>query len=343
MNKEDEKRREELLEMSTLQQLKDELHRYRAENEKLKSELHFYKQAIRNLPNPVFIKDENLRFKWFSERYETVFGVNGDDLLGKTVLDLEYLDPNDRVKFHAEDQKAIHILGEAHYDTSLIFSDGKPHETMYWSKGFESENDGERGLIGELVDVSRASNDRKSLEHNLAVLTSAKERMEQISMVDNLTGLSNRMILDNVVSRLIALHTRYGLPFSILLLDLDHFKAINDTFGHPYGDKVLKQFSLILKKNCRTEDVAIRYGGEEFLLILQMTKLEKASEIAERIRKLTQTQISLPDGSPVTVSIGAAEYRSREKFEDTFSRVDHAVYAAKQAGRNRVSIENPHY
>lgn len=342
MKREDEKRRKES-DTNRLQQLEQELRRSQAENETLRSELHFYKQAIRNLPNPVFIKDENLRFKWFSERYETVFGVNGEDLIGKTVLDLEYLDANDRVKFQAEDNKAITILSESHYETSLIFSDGNPHEIMYWAKGFESDSNAERGLIGELVDISSAMSNRKSLEHNLAVLTSAKERIEQISMVDNLTGLSNRMVLDNVITRLISLNRRLGLPFSILLLDLDHFKAINDTFGHPYGDKVLKQFSLILKKNCRTEDVAVRYGGEEFLVILQMTKLEKASEIAERIRRITQTQIELPDGNPVTVSIGTAEYQSGERFEDTLARVDSAVYTAKQEGRNRVSIENPHY
>ena len=165
------------------------------------------------------------------------------------------------------------------------------------------------------------------------------EHLRESSLRDAMTGLYNRRFLEEYVTTLIAICQRRKSTFSILMLDLDYFKQVNDTYGHEAGDKVLKALAETLVKSVRAADMVIRYGGEEFLIILMDVAADGAAMVAEKIRaKVEETKISLP-GTVLqkTISIGVSEYPSdADTFWQVVKYADVALYEAKNAGRNRV-------
>ena len=158
--------------------------------------------------------------------------------------------------------------------------------------------------------------------------------------VDGLTGLANRRRSEEALSSELARTTRFGSPLSVVMTDLDNFKAVNDEHGHPVGDTVLRRFARLLAGSVRDVDVAARWGGEEFLLILPGTDAEGAMRLAERIRaRLEETTLLTPEGIPIvaTASFGVAAAGEEElSAEALVAAADAALYAAKRAGRNRV-------
>ena len=165
------------------------------------------------------------------------------------------------------------------------------------------------------------------------------EHLRESSLRDAMTGLYNRRFLEEYVSTLVAAATRKKTPFSVLMLDLDHFKQVNDTFGHESGDKVLKVLAEILAKSVRSSDLLIRYGGEEFLIILLESGTDDALRVAENIRsRVAETKISLPATLlQKTISIGVAEFpKDADNFWQVVKFADVALYEAKKQGRNRV-------
>lgn len=163
-----------------------------------------------------------------------------------------------------------------------------------------------------------------------------REELERMSTTDQLTGLGNRRYLMNLLPQEIERARRAAKPFSILMLDVDHFKKYNDNHGHQAGDDVLARVSMVLRDSIRPYDCAARYGGEEFLIVLSGASLEHARECAERIRE--QVRAKQIEGGPVTVSIGVAEYPSHgDTVDAVIGQADAALYEAKRAGRDRVT------
>lgn len=161
------------------------------------------------------------------------------------------------------------------------------------------------------------------------------DELERLSTTDTLTGLSNRRHLMDLLSLEMDRARRAGQAFSILMLDVDHFKKYNDSHGHQAGDEVLARVSTVLRDSIRPYDCAARYGGEEFLIMLSASSLDRARESAERIRKQVRAE-QFKDGS-VTISIGVAEYPSHgDTAEAVIGQADAALYEAKRAGRDRV-------
>jgi diguanylate cyclase (GGDEF)-like protein len=165
------------------------------------------------------------------------------------------------------------------------------------------------------------------------------EHLRESALRDPMTGLHNRRFLEEYVNTLVASSQRRKTNFAVLMLDLDFFKQVNDTYGHETGDKVIKVLAEILQRNVRTADIAVRYGGEEFLIVLMDSAVESAIKVAEKIRaEVEGTKIPLPAGFlQKTISIGIAGY---PEDSDTFWQVvkfaDVALYQAKSSGRNRV-------
>ena len=157
---------------------------------------------------------------------------------------------------------------------------------------------------------------------------------------DPLTGALNRRQMESLHSESLERRARSAAPASILLVDIDHFKSVNDRFGHDAGDEVLKNLVTLIKKHMRKLDRLFRTGGEEFLLLLTDTKATDATVHAERIRVLI-SQAALTHHTPVTVSIGVAECVPNQKLEAWIKNADDALYFAKQEGRNRVVCETP--
>ena len=168
-----------------------------------------------------------------------------------------------------------------------------------------------------------------------------KEKLERLATFDSLTGLYNRRAILGKLRELINLANRYKEDFSLSMLDIDHFKKVNDRYGHLTGDDVLEKVAALIRGTIRNTDVAGRYGGEEFIIILPQTTLSSAWVIAERLRSIIeQAEMKDPAGNvfAITVSQGLAGWERGEDAHSLISRSDEALYKAKEKGRNRVQI-----
>lgn len=164
-----------------------------------------------------------------------------------------------------------------------------------------------------------------------------KKMAEEKAITDKLTGLFNRNIIDNLVEIEYERSKRTGKPISIILFDIDHFKKINDTYGHDIGDYVLKTIAQIARRTLRKSDYIIRWGGEEFLIILPETDINGAITVAEKIRQNIEN-FHFKDIDKVTVSLGVTQIKKNETIENAIKRGDQALYMAKNKGRNRVEF-----
>jgi diguanylate cyclase (GGDEF)-like protein len=177
------------------------------------------------------------------------------------------------------------------------------------------------------------------LLHFISVVTSeleeANKELKRASSIDKLTQINNRLKLDEVLEYNFSISTRYKTGLSILILDIDYFKEVNDQFGHLVGDVVLTELAGILKSCVRESDTVGRWGGEEFLVILPHTRLEDAKKVAEKIRAAVE-KTDFPKAGHITCSIGAASFCEGDDSEKLLSRADMALYHAKSCGRNQV-------
>lgn len=162
-------------------------------------------------------------------------------------------------------------------------------------------------------------------------------RLETLSSTDRLTGIANRLHLDRALDQEFARRARQHNCFSVILLDIDHFKSVNDTHGHPVGDAVLVAVAAVLKNNVRTYDLVGRWGGEEFLVVCSDTTSDAAIVVAEKLRSaLAEHPIAVT--GPKTASFGVATDCAGDRVADLVRRADLALYRAKQGGRNRVEV-----
>lgn len=177
------------------------------------------------------------------------------------------------------------------------------------------------------------------LLHFISVVTSeleeANKELKRASSIDKLTQINNRLKLDEVLEYNFSISTRYKTGLSILILDIDYFKEVNDQFGHLVGDVVLTELAGILKSCVRESDTVGRWGGEEFLVILPHTRLEDAEKVAEKIRAAVE-KMDFQKAGHITCSIGAASFCEGDDSEKLLSRADMALYHAKSCGRNQV-------
>jgi diguanylate cyclase (GGDEF)-like protein len=166
------------------------------------------------------------------------------------------------------------------------------------------------------------------------------KQAQTAALQDQLTGLNNRGAFDASIKREIDLSLRQRTPLSLIVLDIDHFKNINDSYGHSSGDRALKLLADTVKFTMRQSDIAFRYGGEEFTLLLSNTDIEDASLVAERIRDAV-SKLVCSDGQRdfgFTVSLGVAQLKQGEDGYSLFDRADHALYQGKKAGRNQTKL-----
>jgi diguanylate cyclase (GGDEF)-like protein len=202
------------------------------------------------------------------------------------------------------------------------------------------------GLAIVLISVSFIGGNISSIRRELSVsrkkLQSSLTVIREMAIHDDLTGFYNRSHLMDLIESENNRSVRTGSVFSLVMMDIDKFKKINDTHGHQIGDQVLRTFAAVIRSILRKTDFCGRYGGEEFLIVLTQTDLQAAKLFAERIRDCVENSF-FPDLGPdsrVTVSIGLAEHRMQENIEKTISRADEFLYKAKKGGRNRVECSD---
>lgn len=170
----------------------------------------------------------------------------------------------------------------------------------------------------------------------------AYSKVLQYATLDALTNLNNRRQFEVRLKQEIATTKRQSNPLCAMMIDIDFFKKVNDTYGHASGDAVLRKVAAIIKEKLRESDIPSRYGGEEFAILLPFTHIEEAKIVGERLRKAVEvTPIPIDNQSiNVTISMGLAEFKQEENGEELFARADKALYEAKETGRNRIIVSN---
>ena len=177
------------------------------------------------------------------------------------------------------------------------------------------------------------------LQELVDMLEVKARRLELLAVTDVLTGLGNRRLLHKRMDEEIERIGRYGAhSFSLVMIDIDHFKRINDTYGHMVGDVILKAIAAEMNEAIRKTDAAVRWGGEEFMLLLSHTALDAAEAFAERLREAIEAYLFVSD-IRLTISLGVGEYVPGENEFELFQRIDRALYRAKLGGRNRVEVD----
>jgi diguanylate cyclase (GGDEF)-like protein len=165
-----------------------------------------------------------------------------------------------------------------------------------------------------------------------------QKEIHRLVTTDDLTGMANRREFDRALNHAVKQVERYGRPASLVMYDLDHFKQVNDSFGHETGDRVLRSISELVRANVRELDILARWGGEEFMILASETTADTAAAMAEKLRGLIAAQVFEQVGMMVTASFGVTELTKGDSPTAVVSRVDEALYQAKQGGRNRVHV-----
>ncbi|MFP4483749.1 MAG: diguanylate cyclase [Spirochaetaceae bacterium] len=271
----------------------------------------FYNRALQIVLMAKRTDDETLR---------RALEAGADDFVGKPVEALE-------VKLRV---RAAHIRLRDQLDVI--------HEREFYRRAAKEEEQLSARVLDQNVHL-RSAYDR--IEEQNRDLARMNRRLQRVARYDSLSGLMNRMSLFHVLDVEIERSLRSDSGLCLLMIDIDHFKTVNDERGHACGDAVIRRFGEILRNERRKYDYAGRYGGEEFVMVLPNTSLAGAAVVADRIRVRCAGESVECDGAAiaVTASIGVARFRSGETRDMWVSRADRAMYAAKQRGRNRVEVE----
>ncbi|MGB5158997.1 diguanylate cyclase [Desulfobacterium sp. N47] len=195
------------------------------------------------------------------------------------------------------------------------------------------------GIVVTLTDIMERAKAERALMEIKEALRISKEQYKQLSIIDDLTGLFNKRRLNEQLKWETSRALRYNRPLSLLLMDIDNFKSVNDIYGHSQGDRVLAGLARMVKNCIRDSDIAFRYGGEEFIIILPETSIDNSLKVAGRIRQSLASLIfpvNLSDKITITLSIGATQYAPGEDQNDFIARADQYMYYAKKNGKDRV-------
>ncbi|MDX1558547.1 MAG: sensor domain-containing diguanylate cyclase [Marinobacter sp.] len=306
---------------------------------------HNQRQALRKRERQLQVLMDNLPGMAYRCRYDRhwtmlfvsqgcarLTGYEPDELINNRVASYASLmDEEDSERILAEVKTALDKDESFSLEYGLTRQDGSRIWVWERGRGIE-EDDGTVVLEGIVLDIS----DRKTLENEL----------EEMATRDPLTGLFNRREMSRVLEEELERARRYQRPMAVLWVDFDHFKDVNDTFGHAAGDSVLRSVSRLLLGSVRSVDAIGRFGGEEFVIVLPEMDLEEAQDTAERLRrKVAEKPQPLGNGQevPLTISVGIAVYPDHGQTASTLcAAADKAMYLAKQRGRNCVAMAHLH-
>ena len=278
-----------------------------------------------------------------------LFGFeNAAEMTGNNAL--ESLLPQDRERFLKVIQQVMEIGLVKDAQFTLLKKDGTSFEAELSCSALYDLDEKPRGLVSVTRNITERKqaelellNTKEALEKANFNLQTALIREQELSRTDLLTGINNRRHLFELAEQTIAVAIRYKQPLAAMMFDIDHFKQVNDVFGHDIGDRILEGVTQCAVAELRTGDVIGRYGGEEFIILLPMTIALQAYPLAERIRiSVANLAVASEKGNvSVTLSIGIVEMlpdAQTETVEDLFRRADKAMYGAKFTGRNRTVI-----
>jgi len=277
-------------------------------------------QALSQSDDIVFITDVNGNIEYVNRALLKIYGYTQEEVIRSTP----------RIFSSAEHEKSFYkelwdtVLRGKNYH-QVIINKKKKGDLIYVDTKITPVKDEKGENISYFVVTARDITQRALSE----------EKFKKLATVDALTQIPNRYQVYQYFDDFIAQAERKENCFAVLLFDIDHFKQVNDTFGHHVGDRILEKFSSLIAKNIRSVDKFGRWGGEEFLLLLDATDEHEAMQVGQKLNTLVANTV-FDELYCITVSIGVTTYRKGETKEQCIERVDMALYAAKNLGRNRV-------
>lgn len=279
--------------------------------------------------------DANSKISYISDSVEQITGLSKQYYMGASGYNLVSQETKLTAEWRDLVEKVARKVPIKKFDYKHIGADGKVVYLRLNAIPVFHDDGCFRGYLGSAVDISELVFAKKPLEEINSELEVAKEIAETLARTDALTGLNNRRAFVEHSKAVDDMARRYGRGYSIIMIDIDYFKKINDTYGHAVGDTVISAVANRLRNHVRSSDIPGRIGGEEFAVILPQTMLESAGILAKRLRQsIASNGIDIEQGTlSVTVSLGVAQFReSMHSVEEVISLADKALYEAKRQG-----------
>jgi diguanylate cyclase (GGDEF)-like protein/PAS domain S-box-containing protein len=281
--------------------------------------LHRYSQILATINDPIAYIDKKFHYQTVNEATLKIYKKAREEMIGHPV----------------EDIVGKKVFKEAYQQNIIKCLEG---EKIYHQDWFDFPDGGRRYMYMSFYPVFAKDNVVSGVVVNAVDVTKMKEMEEQLkllSQTDQLTQIFNRVKFHDSLNQEITRVRRYEADLALIMFDIDHFKKINDTYGHDVGDDVLVGMADLVKECIRETDIFARWGGEEFMILLPHTSLDNAAKLAERIRAKVEKN-RFPDVKKVTCSFGVTQFVKADDSETFTKRTDRALYKAKQSGRNRV-------
>ncbi|MDD2365717.1 MAG: sensor domain-containing diguanylate cyclase [Desulfuromonadaceae bacterium] len=298
----------------------------------------FYREILDNLYDGIFFVDKEGCITYWNKGATSLTGYKPSDVQGRNYCDI--FQPLDKHGNHLCEsdtcpiRRVFNISTLTEVEAYICHKEG--HLLPISIRIAPVRHVSQQYVVA--VEIHSSSSPRYAMRQRL-------EELQDMAMHDPLTGIANRRFVEiNIGARLEELK-RYGFDFSVMFIDADHFKHINDTHGHAVGDRILKMISATIANSLRSFDIIGRWGGEEFIVLLINPKPDNLFKLADRLRKLVEKSALTLESAEVlqvTVSIGATEAKSSDTLDSLVDRADKLMFESKRRGRNRVSIELSH-
>lgn len=279
-------------------------------------------QAVEQMDEMVRITDKNGIITYVNDAMLSHTGYTKEELIGQKIG--MFKSGFHHQSFYKDLWDSI-LSGETFHG---VFTNRKKDQKLYYEEEIITPIMDAQGEIEYFVATSQDITERVFMQ----------EELQKLATVDSLTGIYNRYKTNDEIEIEIGRHKRYGEDFALVMFDIDHFKTVNDTYGHEIGDHVLQEISSVVAKEIRESDRFGRWGGEEFMLILPKLNREEALHVSEKLR-MKIARHDFRNVGQITVSIGVTVFASKDTKETLLKRVDDALYRAKDEGRNRVVFD----
>jgi diguanylate cyclase (GGDEF)-like protein/PAS domain S-box-containing protein len=295
-----------------------------------------YRTVLDGLFDGVYFMDRNRIILYWNTGAERITGFNKHEVIGKACRDnlLKHVDEEGRNLCFTEYCPAFNTIMDGEVREAQVYLHHKEGYRVPVLVRISPIRD-ESGKITGAVEIF---SDNRRMEEMAARI----DELEKLALLDPLTRIGNRRFAEIHLESSLSSMDRYGLPFCVFFLDIDHFKRVNDTYGHEAGDRVLRMVASTLLHSLRASDVASRWGGEEFLTVVPHVGRHEIGIIGKKILSLVeQSFLDTPEGPlSVTVSVGAALARQNDSVASLVDRADHLMYQSKRKGRNTVTAED---
>lgn len=311
-----------------------------------------YRFLAENTSDVIWQLDGQMRFLYANDSYHTLSGFTREEVLGRSVMELFTPQGRGIVMDMMAKRREAEANGDKKASLRFEVPHLRKHGEPFWAEINSTPIYDKAGQIIAFNGIMRDIDDRKrdevqletahaQLKTQLQEITELQTQLQEQAVRDPLTGLHNRRYLEETLPRELSRAQREGYPLALIMVDLDHFKRVNDTYGHPAGDTVLKTTAEILNHSARTGDIICRLGGEEFLVALPMMNVSQACARAQEWRKiLEETTISHGEFQiRLTLSGGVSGFPAHGADVSTLlGQADEALYRAKRDGRNRIEV-----